>query len=112
MLKKNKSTLSERCLQKIKEIPKGKVTTYKLLAESLNTKAYQAIGQILTRNPNLITTPCHRVVKSTGEVGGYVTGVADKIALLKSEGIEISGTSIQDFEKVLFDFKNKSIQND
>ncbi len=33
--------------------------------------------------------PCHRVVKSTGEIGGYKLGAERKIELLKEEGVEI-----------------------
>ncbi|MDO8480243.1 MAG: MGMT family protein, partial [Nanoarchaeota archaeon] len=49
-----------------RKVPKGKVTTYKAIAEALGTKAYRRIGQALKRNPDAPRTPCHRVVASDG----------------------------------------------
>ena len=43
-------------LQTSKKIPKGKVSTYKWIAEKLNTKAYQAVGNAIHKNKNLIRT--------------------------------------------------------
>jgi deoxyribonuclease V len=55
-------------------------------------------------NPRPIVVPCHRVVYSDGGLGGYGApeGVAKKIKLLKSEGIEIKDGKIMDFEDMLF----------
>jgi methylated-DNA-[protein]-cysteine S-methyltransferase len=73
------------------QIPKGRVTTYKALADAMGTKAYQAIGQALKRNPHAPQVPCHRVVKSDGSLGGYCGEASNpkKRRLLKKEGIEI-----------------------
>lgn len=73
-----------------KKIPKGKVTTYKAIADKIGTKAYRAIGKILSVNPHK-DVPCHRVVKSNREVGGFC-GSSDnrrKIQLLSKEGVKI-----------------------
>jgi len=78
------------CYKLLLKIPEGKVTTYKEMAEALDTKAYRAVGQAMNRNPNLVTVPCHRVVNSNGEVGGYAVGSARKIELLREEGVEVS----------------------
>lgn len=75
-----------RCYALLKQIPRGKVTTYKLLAEALGTQAYRAVGNALSRNPDLVSVPCHRVVRSDGRVGGYAKGSDIKIALLQDEG--------------------------
>jgi methylated-DNA-[protein]-cysteine S-methyltransferase len=101
---KTRTDLPQRCYALLKNIPAGKVTTYKLLAEALNTQAYQAIGQILSKNPDLVTVPCHRVVKSNGEVGGYASGEAAKIALLQKEGIEVINDKIPDLASILYHF--------
>ncbi|MBW2993321.1 MGMT family protein, partial [Candidatus Woesearchaeota archaeon] len=53
-----------------KKIPKGRISTYKLVAEKLNIKAYRAVGNALNKNKNK-SVPCHRVVKSNGFVGGF-----------------------------------------
>jgi len=95
---------SEKVLNLVKKIPKGKVTTYKLIAKKLKTKAYQAVGNALNKNTKPIIIPCHRVVKSTGEIGGYSRGIKKKILLLKKEGIKIKNNKIENFKKVLFRF--------
>ena len=41
----------ERVWQLMKRIPKGKVTTYALMARKLNTKAYRAVGNACRKNP-------------------------------------------------------------
>ena len=71
------------------EVPKGKVTTYRELAHALGTKAYRAVGQAMNRNPELVSVPCHRVIKSNGEVGGYALGIDRKKELLKMEGVQV-----------------------
>ncbi len=95
----------EECYNLVKKIPRGKITTYKEIAKALGSKGYRAVGNALNNNPNLISVPCHRVVKSNGEVGGYVKGVQQKIELLKSEGIPIENNKIVDFEKYFFKLK-------
>lgn len=81
---------TQRVLKMVAQIPCGRVITYKDLAEAAGSpKAVRAVGNILHNNPHLIEIPCHRVVKSNGEVGGYVGGVKKKIQLLKKEGIKI-----------------------
>ena len=71
------------------EVPKGKVTTYRELAHALGTKAYRAVGQAMNRNPELVSVPCHRVIKSIGEGGGYALGTVRKKELLKMEGVQV-----------------------
>jgi methylated-DNA-[protein]-cysteine S-methyltransferase len=77
------------------KIKKGKVLTYKKVAKlAKNPKAYRAVGNILNKNPDLKTIPCHRVVKSDGRIGGYKFGVKRKIALLKKEGVVIKNRRV------------------
>ena len=70
-------TFDQRCHALLAQIPKGRVSTYRELAHALGSKAYRAVGQAMNRNPNLMKVPCHRVIKSNGEIGGYALG-ADK----------------------------------
>lgn len=79
-----KSEFQKKVLEKILKIPYGKTTTYKKLAEQLNTSP-RAIGQALKLNPLPIVFPCHRVVKTDGEIGGYSLGIDAKIFLLNHE---------------------------
>ena len=100
----SQESFNERCYALLRTIPKGKVTTYKLLAEALGTKAYRAVGNAMARNPDLVRTPCHRVVRSDGGVGGYAKGSDEKIALLKSEGVIVTDGKIDPLERYLFAF--------
>lgn len=81
---------SEKVYKLLQEkVPKGKVTTYKALAEKLGTKAYQAIGQAMNKNPYAPKVPCHRVIANDRTLGGFASGVKNKIKLLQQEGVEI-----------------------
>ncbi len=74
----------------VKRIPKGKVMTYKILAKLAGyPKAYRTAGSALNKNRNP-KIPCHRIIKSTGKVGGYSRGTKKKIALLKKEKVIIN----------------------
>jgi len=105
ILKSNmkKKSFNEKCYDKLKKVPKGKVVTYKQLAESLGTKAYRAVGNAMNKNPHAPEVPCHRVVKTNGELGGFSSGVKNKIKILKSEGIEIKKGKIE-LGKFLYKF--------
>ncbi len=71
----------------VKKIPKGKVLSYRDVAEKLgNPKAYRAVGSALKKNFNS-EIPCHRVVKVNGKIGQYNRGVEKKLELLKGEGV-------------------------
>jgi len=48
--------------------------------------------------------PCHRVVNSNGNIGGFASGNKKKIEMLKKEGIKIKGKKIQEMDKVLYRF--------
>lgn len=98
-------SFDQRCYELLKLIPKGKVTTYKLMAEALGTKAYRAVGNAMAKNPEPIAVPCHRVVKSNGEIGGYALGVEKKIALLESEGVRIENGKVADLAALLYRFE-------
>lgn len=99
----SKLKFSERCYSLLKQVPKGKITTYKALAEALNTKAYRAVGKAMNKNPYAPKVPCHRVIKSNGKVGGFSNGAKNKIKMLKSEDIEIINNRI-DLNKYLYKF--------
>ncbi len=103
-------TFNERVWNLMKKIPRGKVTTYKQIARAMNTRAYRAVGNACRNNPYAPKVPCHRVVKTSGHIGGFggkTTGknIKNKIALLKKEGVHVQNNRIVGFEKVLFKFK-------
>lgn len=93
-----------------KKIPKGRVTTYKILAEKLSTKAYRAVGGAMKRNPYAPKVPCHRVVSASGHIGGFKgktegKAIKDKILMLEKEGVKVKNKKIVDFDKRLYRFK-------
>lgn len=98
-------TFNQRCYELLSQIPKGKIVTYKQIANTLNTKAYRAVGNAMANNPNPITIPCHRIIKSNGLIGGYVFGTKKKINLLEDEGIIIKKDKIVNFKKHIHLFK-------
>lgn len=102
-------SFDERVWNLMKRIPKGKVTTYGLIAKKLNTKAYRAVGNACRKNPYAPRVPCHRVVRSDGGIGGFggkTSGktVENKIRLLRKENVEVKNGRIVDFRRVLFRF--------
>ncbi len=85
--------------QAVKSIPKGKISTYGLIAKAINSGP-RAVGQMLKRSKGV---PCHRVIKSDGSIGGYSgTQWKKKIKILEREGIKFKDKKIMDFEKHLF----------
>jgi methylated-DNA-[protein]-cysteine S-methyltransferase len=82
------------------QIPEGKVTTYGDIARALgHPRASRVVGRILNKNPNPIVTPCHRVIKSDGNIGGYAFGKIRKKELLKREVLCFIGDSTADFAR-------------
>ena len=87
------------------EVPKGQITTYGELAKAVGLKNGQrAVGKIMNKNPFPVIVPCHRVVMSTGKIGGYAYGEEIKTNMLKNEGIRIKDGKILDWEKTVFRF--------
>lgn len=80
-------TFKEKVQNIVRNIPKGKVLTYKEVAKRAGSiNASRAVGNIMKANfdPKI---PCHRVIRSDGKMGGYNRGgIIKKIAILKKEG--------------------------
>lgn len=74
------------------DVPRGTTISYKELGEKIGCRSAQAIGQALKRNPFAPDVPCHRVINSNGQPGGF-HGQRDgemlekKRALLLQEGV-------------------------
>jgi methylated-DNA-[protein]-cysteine S-methyltransferase len=97
--------LEHKVYKKLLDVPKGKITTYGDLGKAVGLKNGQRIiGKIMNKNPYPALVPCHRVVMSTGKIGGYSYGENVKTKMLSDEGIEIINGSIENFEKRLFRF--------
>ena len=98
-------SISIKVYRKLLQVPKGKVTTYGDLAKAVGLKNGQRfIGTIMKKNPYPVIIPCHRVVKSNRDIGGYAFGVDIKRNMLTREGICIKNNKITNFEKSFFKF--------
>jgi methylated-DNA-[protein]-cysteine S-methyltransferase len=70
----------------LKDIPFGETRSYKWVAEKTgNPAAVRAVGRALSKNPLPVVVPCHRVIESSGSIGGYSPGVEVKRRLLEME---------------------------
>jgi len=77
-----------RALRAIDRIPYGKTRNYTEIARSAgNERAVRAAGTACGANPIPIIVPCHRVLRTSGALGGYGGGLPMKEALLELEGI-------------------------
>jgi methylated-DNA-[protein]-cysteine S-methyltransferase len=75
------------------EIEYGHVVSYGQVARDVGKPDMaRAVGQAVGANPLPIVVPCHRVVASDGSLTGFGGGLRAKVALLKLEGIDVSGT--------------------
>lgn len=85
------SGFQQRVLLAEHKIPRGWVSTYGRIARSLGiSDGDRAVGNALAHNPFPIIIPCHRAIKSNGELGGFQGGLRMKRALLELEGVEFS----------------------
>ena len=76
----------KRVWKALKNIPYGKVATYKDIAiEVGNPKASRAIGNANNKNPLSVIIPCHRRIGSNGALVGYEGGLSVKKYLLELE---------------------------
>ena len=97
--------IEERIYKKLLQVPYGKITTYGELSRSAGLKNGQrVVGQIMKKNPFPVIIPCHRVVKSTGDIGGYAFGIDVKKTMLSKEGICIKNYRIENFKNIYFKF--------
>jgi len=79
---------SDKVKEVVRNIPKGEVRSYREVAHLAgNIKAARAVANVMSGNYDL-SIPCHRVIKSDGELGGYNRGgTAVKRKLLLAEGV-------------------------
>ncbi|UCC91454.1 MAG: methylated-DNA--[protein]-cysteine S-methyltransferase [Candidatus Aenigmatarchaeota archaeon] len=96
---------AENVLSLVKQVPRGKVTTYSEIAKIAGKpKASKAIGKVIASNLHLKTVPFHRIVKSSGKVVG--SDARKRTSLLRGEGVKIERGKI-DLDKHMFSFVPK-----
>ena len=76
-------------------VPPGKVVSYTQLAKYAGApKACRSVGTAIGKNNIALLIPCHRVIRETGEIGGYRWGADRKVALLAREGVQFDPESV------------------
>ncbi len=75
-----------KCRRAMQRIPPGQSVTYQELAKNAGSPAAsRAAGQACARNPVCLFVPCHRVLATSGGLGGFSSGLAWKEYLLRVE---------------------------
>jgi len=94
------SSFQKDVCQQMNMIPKGRVTSYGMIAKRINSGP-RAVGTAVARNPWPLFIPCHRVVPANLEIGNYSIGgtlsehgCEVKRDLLEREGVPIDGDRI------------------
>ncbi len=65
------------------KIPVGQLSTYSRIAQQIGSpNASRAVGTAIGSNPVAFLIPCHRVIQSTGNIGGYMWGPTRKTAIM------------------------------
>lgn len=86
---KNNTSFQERVIAVVKSIPRGKVMSYAEVARLAGSpRAHRAVGSLMSHNDDP-SIPCHRVIRSDGDPGGYNGLRGEKIRLLRAEGVKI-----------------------
>ncbi len=87
----------------IRQIPRGRVTTYRALAEALGDPgAARFVGEWVMR-PEARDLPVHRVVHSSGDVGRFAFGTwEEKARLLAAEGVRVVGHKVSPLPRYFF----------
>jgi AraC family transcriptional regulator, regulatory protein of adaptative response / methylated-DNA-[protein]-cysteine methyltransferase len=91
------------------QIPAGDVRSYGMIAKDIcHPKAHRAVGTAVANNPVAYLIPCHRVIRSTGNIGQYRWGHARKTAMLrwekmleKSGGDDLGGVNTGDDDQLM-----------
>jgi AraC family transcriptional regulator, regulatory protein of adaptative response / methylated-DNA-[protein]-cysteine methyltransferase len=80
------TAFQERVWQALRAIPPGRTATYAEIAQAVGRpKAARAVAQACAANPLAIAIPCHRVVRTDGDLSGYRWGVERKRELIARE---------------------------
>ena len=99
---KHKTQFERDVLVATFRIPKGKVSTYKKIAEKIGKpKSCRAVANALHKNPLWPVVPCHRVVCSDGAFGGPKKGADERRKSCEKEGIPIENGKVKVSSKIL-----------
>ncbi|HMG12841.1 MAG TPA: MGMT family protein, partial [Gemmatimonadaceae bacterium] len=80
------SAFQGRVWRALQQIPFGETRSYSEIATAIGSpKAVRAVASACANNRAAVVIPCHRVVRQTGELGGYRWGIERKRQLLAKE---------------------------
>ena len=80
------TAFQQRVWAALRAIPAGRTATYREIARAIGQpKAVRAVAQACAKNPLAVAIPCHRVVRTDGDVSGYRWGVERKRELIARE---------------------------
>lgn len=88
-------TFANAVYQYVAKIPCGYISTYGRVAKVLGRpKSSRHVGSILSKNPYVGIVPCHRVIRTDGDIGGYfgdntANGHFTKATILQGEGVPV-----------------------
>ncbi len=102
----HQSDFFEKVYQVVKRIPKGRVSTYGIIARLLGSpQSARVVGWALNASHRFLDIPAHRVVNRNGLLTGkhHFKGFDEMKRLLNNEGIQVINNQIVDFENLLWD---------
>jgi O-6-methylguanine DNA methyltransferase len=89
------SEFEHAVLVKALSIPRGETRPYAWIAREIaRPNAVRAVGTALGNNPIPLLIPCHRVVRSDGQLGEYALGTDRKRTLLETEGLDLGLSAV------------------
>jgi AraC family transcriptional regulator, regulatory protein of adaptative response / methylated-DNA-[protein]-cysteine methyltransferase len=81
------TVFQRRVWQALRDIPSGSTVSYADVAATIGQpRAVRAVAAACAKNEIALAIPCHRVLRSNGELAGYRWGVARKRELINNEG--------------------------
>ena len=84
------TAFQRRVWQELQKIPRGTTRTYTQVAHALGApKSVRAVARACATNPVSIVVPCHRVIRTDGQLAGYRWGLKRKQELLEREGSQL-----------------------
>jgi len=98
----DKTKFEKKVLVATFKIPRGKVSTYKRIAEKIGKpRAHRAVANALHKNPLHPVVPCHRVVRSDGSFGGEKKAAEARRKLVDKEGVPIENGRVKMSNEIL-----------
>lgn len=100
---KHKTQFERDVLVETFRIPKGRISTYKRIAEKIGRpRAYRAVANALHKNPLWPVVPCHRVIRSDGSFGGPEKGANQRRNTVSKEGILIKDGKVRVTNEIIW----------